>query len=42
MSMTSTAIVPTDKAGLERLEGIIVRHLERFAFREPLAVAWVC
>ncbi|WP_128253181.1 DUF2218 domain-containing protein [Falsirhodobacter deserti] len=26
---------------LERLEGVMGRHLERFAFREPLAINWV-
>jgi hypothetical protein len=26
---------------LSRLEDVIVRHLQRFAFREPLQVAWV-
>ena len=26
---------------LTRVEDVIARHLERFAFREPLTVAWV-
>ena len=25
---------------LARLEGVVARHLERFAFREPLTVTW--
>jgi hypothetical protein len=29
-----------DAASLARLQDVIVRHLERFAFREPVAVSW--
>ncbi|MEO3473352.1 DUF2218 domain-containing protein [Roseomonas sp. CAU 1739] len=31
----------TDEASLTRLEEVVGRHLERFAFREPLTVLWV-
>ena len=30
-----------DEASLLKLEDVVGRHLERFAFREPLAVHWV-
>jgi hypothetical protein len=30
-----------DEAALAKLEDVVARHLERFAFREALAVAWV-
>jgi hypothetical protein len=29
-----------DEEDLARLEGVVARHLERFAFREPLTVTW--
>jgi len=29
-----------DAEALERLEGVVARHLERFAFREPPVIAW--
>jgi len=35
--MTATAANEED---LTRLEGVVARHLERFAFREPLTVTW--
>ena len=30
-----------DEAALATLEEVVARHLERFAFREPLTVQWV-
>ena len=30
-----------DAATLDRLEPVVAEHLRRFAFREPLQVAWV-
>lgn len=30
----------SDSPALDRLEGVVASHLERFAFREPLKVAW--
>ena len=30
----------TDTAGLERMQGVVVEHLNRFAFRETLVYAW--
>jgi hypothetical protein len=38
LAMTASAL---DPQALVRLENVIVRHLQRFAFREPVAVAWV-
>lgn len=29
-----------DAAGLEQLEGVVARHLARFAFRDPPEVRW--
>jgi hypothetical protein len=29
-----------EPAGVERLSGVLSRHLERFAFRESLEVVW--
>ena len=29
-----------DAAGLAQLEDVVARHLERFAFRAPLAIEW--
>ena len=29
-----------DEPALGQLEGVIVRHLERFAFRDPPQIAW--
>jgi hypothetical protein len=29
-----------DEPALDRLEEVVASHLERFAFREPLKVAW--
>lgn len=29
-----------EPAGVERLSGVLARHLERFAFRESLDVVW--
>lgn len=29
-----------DKAGIERLENVVARHLVRFAFREPPEIRW--
>lgn len=31
----------TDIAGLERMQGVVVEHLNRFAFRETLVYAWI-
>lgn len=31
----------SDEAALTRLEEVVGRHLERFAFREPLTVQWL-
>jgi hypothetical protein len=33
-------VVASDEAALARLEGIVARHLERFAFREQPEVRW--
>lgn len=30
-----------DAAALDRMEPVVAEHLQRFAFREELAVAWV-
>ncbi len=30
-----------DEASLATVEDVIARHLERFAFRDPVTVAWV-
>jgi hypothetical protein len=30
-----------DEQSLTQLEGVVVRHLQRFAFREPVDVTWV-
>jgi hypothetical protein len=30
-----------DEPSLVKLEGVVVRHLQRFAFREPFDVTWV-
>lgn len=30
-----------DAENLHRLEGVVVRHLERFAWREPPTVEWI-
>jgi hypothetical protein len=30
-----------DEAKLQRLEEVVARHLERFAFREELKIVWV-
>ena len=29
-----------DEAGVKSLEDVVARHLERFAFRETLAIVW--
>jgi hypothetical protein len=34
-------VTTEDDAALAALEGVVGRHLERFAFREPLTVQWV-
>lgn len=34
-------VAAADEAALGRLEELVARHLERFAFREPLTVPWV-
>jgi hypothetical protein len=33
-------VTAPDEDGLARLEDVVARHLERFAFREELRVAW--
>ncbi len=33
-------VLASDLAGLERLEGAVAGHLQRFAFREDLSVDW--
>jgi hypothetical protein len=35
--MTASA---ADPRALKRVEDLIARHLQRFAFREPLQVGW--
>jgi hypothetical protein len=39
-ALTMTLISP-DAATLDRMEGVVVDHLNRFAFREELKVEWV-
>ena len=39
-TLTMTLSGP-DAATLDRMESVVVEHLNRFAFREELAVAWV-
>lgn len=34
-------VVAADGDSLQRLQEVVASHLLRFAFREPLAVAWV-
>ena len=34
------SLEPVDKADLDRLQDVVVRHLIRFAFREELEIAW--
>lgn len=34
------SIVAGDEAGLTRLEDVVARHLERFAFREKPEIRW--
>ncbi|MBW4023617.1 MAG: DUF2218 domain-containing protein [Proteobacteria bacterium] len=39
-------VLAADEAGLEQLQGVVVRHLQRFAFRdlseeEAAAISWV-
>lgn len=34
-------IVAPEAATIDRMEGVVVEHLQRFAFREDLQVAWV-
>jgi hypothetical protein len=34
------ALTAPDGEQLERLKDVVIRHLERFAFREELAVEW--
>lgn len=34
-------VTAEDEAALARLEDVVARHLERFAFREQLTVPWV-
>lgn len=34
------AVTAADASALTRIEDVVARHLERFAFREPLKVAW--
>lgn len=36
--LTITAL---EAATLDRMEGVVVEHLQRFAFREDLTMAWV-
>ena len=33
-------VTTEDETALAALEGVVARHLERFAFREPLTVQW--
>ena len=33
-------VIAADEASLVRLEDVVARHLERFAFREALEVRW--
>jgi hypothetical protein len=33
-------VVAAEPAAIDRLSGVLARHLERFAFRESLAVVW--
>ena len=33
-------VLAEDAEALERLEGVVARHLERFAFRAPPVIAW--
>ena len=33
-------VVSPDAEQLEKLKDVVIRHLERFAFREELAVSW--
>jgi hypothetical protein len=33
-------VLAAEPAGVERLSGVLARHLERFAFRESLDVVW--
>ena len=35
-----TRIVANDRAALEHLEGVVARHLKRFALKTPLDVRW--
>ncbi|MFO1070632.1 MAG: DUF2218 domain-containing protein [Geminicoccaceae bacterium] len=34
------SVAAADADQLARLQEVVARHLERFAFREPLAIAW--
>jgi hypothetical protein len=34
------AVSAADASALTRIEDVVARHLQRFAFREPLQVAW--
>lgn len=38
LTLTLSAV---DAAGLERMQGVVVEHLDRFAFREALIYQWV-
>lgn len=37
----TVSIIAADIATLDRLEPVVAGHLQRFAFREPLGIAWV-
>jgi len=37
----TVAIIAPDAATLDRLEPVVARHLQRFAFRETLGIDWV-
>lgn len=38
LTLTLSAV---DAEGLERMQGVVVEHLDRFAFREALIYQWV-
>jgi len=33
-------VTAADAASLAKVEDVVERHLERFAFREPLTIEW--
>ncbi|MBQ1541899.1 DUF2218 domain-containing protein [Caulobacter sp. CCUG 60055] len=40
-SMLRLNVLARNEMELVQLEDVVARHLERFAFREPLAIQWV-